>query len=82
MHPPTELSIVVPIYDEEESLPIGQPQIVRAGNDLTMISYGAMMRPTLEAAAELKEKEGVQAEVLDLLTVSPLKKQSKKVMTI
>lgn len=60
------------VPEEEESLPIGQPKIVRAGNDLTMISYGAMMRPTLEAAVELEEKEGVQAEVIDLLTISPL----------
>ena len=37
-----------------------------------MISYGAMMRPTLEAAATLKDKHGVEAEVIDLLTVSPL----------
>jgi len=37
-----------------------------------MISYGAMMRPTLEAASLLKEKDGVEAEVIDLLTISPL----------
>ena len=37
-----------------------------------MISYGAMMRPTLNRAAGLKDKDGVEAEVIDLLTVSPL----------
>jgi pyruvate dehydrogenase E1 component beta subunit len=37
-----------------------------------MISYGAMMRPTLEAAATLKDKDGVETEVIDLLTLSPL----------
>ena len=37
-----------------------------------MISYGAMMRPTLEAAGELKAKDGIEAEVIDLLTISPL----------
>jgi len=31
-----------------------------------------MMRPTLEAAAELKDKDGIEAEVIDLLTISPL----------
>ncbi|MGD9305689.1 MAG: transketolase C-terminal domain-containing protein, partial [Desulfobacterales bacterium] len=46
--------------------------LVREGHNLTMISYGAMMRPTLEAAFELKEKDGVEAEVIDLLTISPL----------
>ena len=60
------------VPEEEETVPIGKPQIVRAGKDLTMISYGAMMRPTLAAAATLKDKQGVEAEVIDLLTVSPL----------
>lgn len=60
------------VPDEEETMPIGKSTIVRQGKDLTMISYGAMMRPTLEAAAELMEKEGVEAEVIDILTVSPL----------
>ncbi|UCE56322.1 MAG: alpha-ketoacid dehydrogenase subunit beta [Desulfobacterales bacterium] len=60
------------VPEEEETMPIGEPQIVKEGKDLTIISYGAMMRPTLEAATELKEKNGVEAEVIDLLTISPL----------
>lgn len=60
------------VPEAEEVIPIGKSRIVREGRDLTMISYGAMMRPTLEAAAELKEKSGVEAEVIDLLTISPL----------
>ena len=60
------------VPEEEETLPIGKSTIVRAGKDLTMISYGAMMRPALEAASALKDKEGVEAEVIDILTVSPL----------
>ena len=60
------------VPDEEETLPIGKSTIVRPGKDLTMISYGTMMRPTLEAASVLKEKEGVEAEVIDILTVAPL----------
>jgi pyruvate dehydrogenase E1 component beta subunit len=60
------------VPEEEETMPIGKSQLVRDGKDLTMISYGAMMRPTLEAASELKEKDGVEAEVIDLLTISPL----------
>jgi pyruvate dehydrogenase E1 component beta subunit len=60
------------VPEEEETVSIGKPRIVREGKDLTMISYGAMMRPTLEAAATLKDKDGVEAEVIDLLTVSPL----------
>jgi len=60
------------VPEEEETVPIGEAQRVREGKDLTMISYGAMMRPTLEAASLLQEKDGVEAEVIDLLTISPL----------
>ncbi len=60
------------VPEEEETLPIGRAQVVQNGDDLTMISYGAMLRPTLEAAAELRQKDGVAAEVIDLLTLSPL----------
>ena len=60
------------VPDKEETMPLGKSQIVREGGDLTMISYGAMMRPTLEAAVELKAKDGVEAEVIDLLTIAPL----------
>ena len=60
------------VPEEEETLPIGRPQLVREGKDVTMISYGAMMRPTLEAADMLRERKGVEAEVIDLLTISPL----------
>ena len=60
------------VPEEEETLPIGSSQVVREGKDLTLIAYGAMMRPTLEAADELKEKYGIEAEVIDLLTISPL----------
>src|SRR5512139_1757764 len=60
------------VPEVDETLPIGKAQRVLDGKDLTMISYGAMMRPTLEAASLLKEKDGVEAEVIDLLTISPL----------
>jgi pyruvate dehydrogenase E1 component beta subunit len=60
------------VPEEEEIIPIGKSTIAQEGKDLTMISYGAMMRPTLEAASELKERNGVEAEVIDLQTISPL----------
>lgn len=60
------------VPEEEEILALGSSQVVREGRDLTMVSYGAMMRPALEAAEELKEKDGVETEVIDLLTISPL----------
>jgi pyruvate dehydrogenase E1 component beta subunit len=60
------------VPEEEETMPLGKAQKVREGKDLTMISYGAMMRATLEAAETLKEEDGVEADILDLLTISPL----------
>ncbi len=60
------------VPEEEETMEIGKSVIAREGKDLTMISYGAMMRPTLAAAEKLAEEDGVQAEVIDLLSLSPL----------
>lgn len=60
------------VPEKEESFPIGKANIARPGDDLTIIAYGAMLRPTLEAAEELQTKEGIQAEVIDLLTLAPL----------
>lgn len=60
------------VPEEEEVMEIGKSVIAREGEDLTLISYGAMMRPTLEAAERLQEEDGVNAEVIDLLTVAPL----------
>jgi len=59
------------VPEEEETMPIGQAQVVREGEDLTLIAYGAMLRRTLQAAEALAE-EGVECEVIDLLTLSPL----------
>lgn len=60
------------VPEEEEVFPIGKSVIARAGKDITLIAYGAMLRPTLEAAEKLKAEDGVEAEVIDLLTISPL----------
>jgi len=60
------------VPDEEETCPLGKSRLVLEGEDLTMISYGAMMRPSLDAASELKDKDGIRVEVIDLVTISPL----------
>lgn len=60
------------VPDEPETMPIGKAQVVREGSDITLISYGAMMRPTLEATDDLVDDDGVSVEVIDLLCVSPL----------
>jgi pyruvate dehydrogenase E1 component beta subunit len=60
------------VPESPETMPIGQAKVVRTGNDLTLISYGAMMRSTLEAADDLADMDGVSVEVIDLLSVAPL----------
>jgi pyruvate dehydrogenase E1 component beta subunit len=60
------------VPDEIETLPIGRAQVVREGRDLTLIAYGAMLRLAREAADALADEDGVQAEVIDLLTIAPL----------
>lgn len=63
------------VPDEPETLVIGKAEVVRAGEDITMIAYGAMLPRTMEAAERL-EKDGVKAEVIDLMTVSPLDEET------
>ena len=61
---------------EEEVMAIGKARIVEEGSDLTVISFGAMMRPTLEAMTALKEKRGVSVELIDLLTIAPMDRKT------
>lgn len=59
------------IPDEEYLIPIGVADIKKEGTDVTIVSYGKMMKNAL-AAAEQLEKEGINAEVIDLRTLRPL----------
>jgi pyruvate dehydrogenase E1 component beta subunit len=60
------------VPDDEEVMPLGRAQVVQEGDDLTVVAWGAMMRPVLKAAEEFKKATGKSVEVVDLLTVSPL----------
>jgi pyruvate dehydrogenase E1 component beta subunit len=64
------------VPDESEALPLGRAQVVREGDDLTLIAYGAMLRVAREAADSLAQEDGAQAEVIDLLTISPLDRET------
>ena len=59
------------VPDGEYTVPIGQAKVIREGKDVTIISWGAMLREVLRAA-ETAEKEGIKAEVIDLRTISPM----------
>ena len=64
------------VPDEAEALPLGRAQVAREGRDLTFITYGAMLRVAREAAETLKDEDGVEAEIIDLLTISPLDRET------
>lgn len=59
------------VYEGDFKFEIGKANQLRAGNDLTIIAYGLMIGPALQAAEELA-KTGVQARVLDMHTIKPL----------
>jgi 2-oxoisovalerate dehydrogenase E1 component beta subunit len=58
--------------DEEILTPIGRAASRRAGDDLAILTYGAMVHVALEAAERLSREDGAEAEVIDLRTLSPL----------
>ncbi len=60
------------VPDEPEVMELGRAEVVQEGTDLTVISWGAMMRPTLEAVRRAQEQRGASIEVVDLLTIAPL----------
>ena len=64
------------VPDEPETMPLGQARVEREGRDLTLVAYGAMVRVAREAADTLEGEDGVQAEIIDLLTVSPLDREA------
>jgi len=56
-------------------VPLGEAAVRREGGDVSVYTYGAMTRPTMEAAENLAD-EGIDAEVIDLRTVSPLDEET------
>jgi 2-oxoisovalerate dehydrogenase E1 component beta subunit len=57
---------------EEILTPIGKARTVREGNQLTIITWSAMLWKSLEAAEQLEREDGLSVEVLDLRTLLPL----------
>ncbi|MDS0476415.1 alpha-ketoacid dehydrogenase subunit beta [Natrinema sp. 1APR25-10V2] len=63
------------VPEESYEVPIGEAAVRREGSDISVYTWGAMTRPTLEAAENLAD-EGIDAEVVDLRTVSPLDEET------
>jgi pyruvate dehydrogenase E1 component beta subunit len=64
------------VPDESETLEIGRAQVVQEGADLTLIAWGAMLRTAREAAETLQAEDGVRCEIVDLLTIAPLDRET------
>jgi pyruvate dehydrogenase E1 component beta subunit len=60
-----------PVPEESYAIPLGKARTVRSGSDITLVGISRMTWVCTEAAEELA-KEGVNAEVVDLLSVSPI----------
>jgi pyruvate dehydrogenase E1 component beta subunit len=59
------------VPEEEYLIPIGVADVKKQGNDVTIVTFGKILKVAMAAATEL-EKEGISAEVIDLRTVRPI----------
>ncbi len=64
-------SVQQEVEDNAQALPIGRCFTLREGSDITLVSWGAMLTETQQAAETLQE-QGISCEVIDVATVSPL----------
>jgi pyruvate dehydrogenase E1 component beta subunit len=60
-----------PVEDSGEALPLDTCYTLREGSDITLISWGAMIKETLEAAEQLAQ-QNISCEVIDLVTINPI----------
>lgn len=65
-------SLRAEVPEESYVIPIGQANVVRPGKDVTIVAYGAMVHTAVKAAEEWSKTRGIEAEVIDLRTISPL----------
>ncbi len=61
-----------PVPEDPYTLPIGRAEVVRSGADVTLCGIGRTTHLCLEAARILTEEDGIDAEVIDVLTLAPL----------
>ncbi|MDG3580985.1 pyruvate dehydrogenase complex E1 component subunit beta [Galbibacter pacificus] len=59
------------VPEDEYNIPLGVADIKREGNDVTIVSFGKIIKEAYKAADEL-EKEGISCEIIDLRTVRPM----------
>ena len=59
------------VPDDGEALPLDVCFVLREGSDMTLVSWGAQIKETMEAAAELA-KQGIECDVIDVATLKPI----------
>jgi transketolase len=62
------------IYSEDDEIVLGKGNVLKEGDDVTIIASGYVMVPEALEAAEILKKEGISATVIDMHTVKPLDK--------
>lgn len=60
-----------PYPGDDFMVPFGKARLVREGEHVTVVTYGALVKRSLDAANKLEKEQGIRADVLDLRTVSP-----------
>jgi 1-deoxy-D-xylulose-5-phosphate synthase len=68
---PRGAAVGVPLEATPEALPLGRGEVLREGDDVVVVALGAMVQPTLRAAAVV-QAEGIEAAVLNARFVKPL----------
>ena len=63
------------VPEEKYSIPIGKAKVLKEGTDLTIISFGALIREC-QKAIDMAEKSGVSVELIDLRTIYPIDKET------
>ncbi len=61
-----------PVEDDGAALPLGQCFVLQEGHDLTLVSWGASIHETLQAAKQLENETNLSVEVIDVATIKPL----------
>ena len=59
------------VPEEEYTIPLGKADIKREGTDVTIVSFGKIIKEAYKAAEDL-EKEGISIEIIDLRTIRPM----------
>jgi 2-oxoisovalerate dehydrogenase E1 component beta subunit len=64
------------VPDERYTVPFGEARVHREGDDVTIVTWGAMVYTADEAATKVEEEDGLSVEILDLRTLMPWDKDA------